>query len=187
MFKCLVLVGAYGELHLTVVKRIIVDPSKCTGCRYCEMWCSFTHENVFGSSFSRITVVKDDKLGLDYPVVCFFCDPAPCIDACPTGALRKNEHGVTVVDEDLCTSCGSCIAACPYGAVKKHPIKNKPIICDLCGGEPVCVAKCPTNALSLHPIEKVDMGRVDEVFDRAYAHALKQYKKLMELWGLDIK
>ncbi|MHA1582860.1 MAG: 4Fe-4S dicluster domain-containing protein [Candidatus Baldrarchaeia archaeon] len=117
----------------------------------------------------------------------FSVNPAPCVDACPTGALRKNEHSVTVVDEDLCASCGSCIAACPYGAVKKHPIKNKPIICDLCGGEPVCVAKCPTNALSLHPIEEVDMDRVDEVFDQAYAHALKQYKKLMELWGLDIK
>jgi len=134
-----------------VTKLITVEPSRCAGCRYCEMWCSFTHEGVFSTSLSRITVVKDDLTGMDYPIICRFCNPSPYVEACPTNALRRGESGVIVVDESRCTGCGSCVRTCPYGAVKMHSLKAKPLICDLCGSDPVCFKKCPTNALATYP------------------------------------
>jgi len=152
------------------------------------MWCSFVHEGVFSSSFSRITIVKDDRIGLDYPIVCEFCEPAPCVKACPTGALIKGNHGIIIVNEEKCISCGNCVKACPYGAIKLHPIKLKPLICDLCEGrEPVCVSKCPTNAIRIYPIEEIDLSINEEVFDQAYAHALKRHKELMKRWGIHVK
>ena len=167
-----------------VIRYIVVDPSKCTGCRYCEVWCSFVHEGVFSSSLSRITVVKDDVIGLDYPVVCKFCDPALCIESCPSNALIRNENNVIVVIEEKCIGCSTCINVCPYGAIKMHPIKAIPLICDLCGGEPVCISKCPTNALSIHPINEID---IDVIFDKSYSSALKHYQELLKRWGFGVK
>ncbi|MCQ2741097.1 MAG: 4Fe-4S binding protein, partial [Alphaproteobacteria bacterium] len=43
--------------------------------------------------------------------------PVPCEEACPVGAIKKDEHGVEHVNEDLCISCGKCLQSCPFGAV----------------------------------------------------------------------
>lgn len=168
--------------------RIVVDYSKCSGCRYCELWCSFSHEGVFSSSLSRITIVKDDRIGLDYPVVCNQCDPAPCIEACFQNALVRDEHGIIRLIEDKCIGCKLCFDACPYGAVKIHPIKSKPLICDLCDGNPVCISKCPTNALKLYPIETITFLKEDfKVFDNAYQYAISRFKELIKRWGLNVE
>ncbi|RLG79461.1 MAG: 4Fe-4S dicluster domain-containing protein [Thermoprotei archaeon] len=172
-----------------MAKRLIaVDPSKCSGCRYCELWCSFAHEGVFSPSLSRISVVKDDRMGMDYPVVCRMCSPAPCIKACPHNALVQTEEGIIRVIEERCTGCGRCVKACPFGAVKMHPAKAKPLICDLCGGgEPVCVLKCPTGALRFYPVGEVGVSGSERAFDKAYTYALSQYKALLRRWGINVK
>jgi len=167
---------------------IAADPSKCTGCRYCELWCSFTHEGVFSPSLSRIIVVRDDRIGLDIPITCRMCSPAPCVNACPTGALVKGEDGTISIMEEKCIGCGSCAKACPYGAMRIHPLKAVPLICDLCGGgKPACISKCPTNALKLQPTGQVNLTWIEEIFDQAYSYALQQHKKVMERWGIHAK
>ncbi|MHA1722735.1 MAG: 4Fe-4S dicluster domain-containing protein [Candidatus Baldrarchaeia archaeon] len=169
-------------------KTIVFDPSKCAGCKYCEMWCSFTHEGVFSPLLSRITVVKDDKIGLDYPIVCRGCDPAPCTKVCPSNALTRNEYGAIIVIDENCTGCGRCVEACPFGAIKMHPLKIKPLICDLCGDkEPVCVSKCPTNAIRLYPVAKIDLKNVEKIFDKAYRYAIRNYKVLSRKWGIHVE
>lgn len=127
------------------MRRIRVEAEKCSGCRLCEMACSFSHEGRFSPSLSRVSVIKEDRYGLDYPVYCHQCEACPSIEACPTGALTRRELGVIHVDE-ACTGCGACVDACPYDAVKLNG--SRPLICDLCGGEPACVERCPTEALA---------------------------------------
>jgi len=166
--------------------RVEVDLTRCSGCRYCELWCSFRHYGVFTPSLSRITVVKDDALGIDYPLLCRFCDPAPCVESCPTNALRKSAVGAFEVDEGKCSRCGECVKACPYGAVKQHPETRVPLICDLCGGNPVCVARCPTSALRTVPIGQVSSG-YSELFGKEYRYAFTQHKALMKVWGIDVR
>ena len=41
----------------------------------------------------------------------------PCEDACPVGAITKNEKGHAEIDFDKCISCGACVGACPFAAV----------------------------------------------------------------------
>jgi Fe-S-cluster-containing hydrogenase component 2 len=127
------------------MKRLTVDTSVCAGCRVCEMYCSFAREKKFSPTLSRITVVKEEKHGMDYPVFCRQCDNCTAIEACPTDALYRTNEGIIQPNLDTCISCGQCAQECKYNAVKMFD--GTPIICDLCGGDPMCVKKCPTNAI----------------------------------------
>ncbi len=59
--------------------------------------------------------------------------PVPCEEACPVGAVRKNEKGVVEIDHKNCISCGRCARSCPFGAIAEKSglmpvvkmIKNK--------------------------------------------------------------
>lgn len=41
----------------------------------------------------------------------------PCEDACPTGAIHKDNDGHTRIDVAKCISCGNCFAKCPFSAI----------------------------------------------------------------------
>ncbi|MGA3191830.1 MAG: 4Fe-4S dicluster domain-containing protein [Candidatus Bathyarchaeia archaeon] len=130
------------------MKRILVNVDRCSGCRLCELACSFTHEKRFGPSASRVTVMKEDGLGFDLPVICWHCDHCKPAESCLANALERNAEGLICVDEEKCTGCGNCVELCPSGAIKLHPNKHTPLLCDQCDGRPLCVEKCPTKALT---------------------------------------
>jgi Fe-S-cluster-containing hydrogenase component 2 len=155
---------------MRTLKRILVDAEKCAGCRCCEMVCSFHHEGAFSPSHSRVTVMKEDRYGLDYPVMCHQCKQCPSVEACPAETLTKKASGTVHIDEEVCTGCGACVEACTFEAVKLDG--SKAIVCDLCGGSPVCVARCPTGAL-----EYVETGEVP-------VHPNAVFKALMRRWNI---
>ncbi len=134
--------------------RIKVDPLKCTGCRSCELACSFEHENVFSPELSRIKVYSDEETGADTINVCRQCGNAPCVEICPVGALVRNELGAVVLNEERCVKCGLCVEACPFDAISLHMDKKTPLICDLCGGKPKCVEVCPSNAITFDELKR---------------------------------
>jgi Fe-S-cluster-containing dehydrogenase component len=43
--------------------RIAVHPEKCTGCRACELSCSFHHTKTFGRKLSSVEVSRDERTG----------------------------------------------------------------------------------------------------------------------------
>ena len=128
------------------MKRIRVDAEACTGCRTCELVCSYRHAGRFSPSLSRVTIIKEDRLGLDYPIMCHQCGICAAQGACQTDAFTRDKEGVVEVEAVRCTGCGACAATCRYGAVKV--VDSLALICDLCGGEPNCVVHCPTKALA---------------------------------------
>ena len=69
-----------------------IDHSKCKSCGMCVQVCPF-------QAITKIIV--------------------PCENACPVGAIAKDEDGITRIDHDKCISCGKCVSACPFGAVHK--------------------------------------------------------------------
>lgn len=140
---------------------IAVRPERCSGCRTCEVACSFAHYRKFGSSLARVRVSKLEEVGVDCPVLCRQCPDSPCVEVCPTGALVRTPSGAVVLDEEACLKCEACAEACPYGACTLHPEAGYPLICDLCGGDPACVRECPTAALTCEEGVEVLMEGVD--------------------------
>ena len=70
--------------------RSVIDEAKCKKCQMCIKACPY-HAIV--------------KLAV------------PCEDACPVGAMGKDEAGLAHINHERCISCGKCIAACPFGAI----------------------------------------------------------------------
>lgn len=118
------------------------DFSKCSGCRRCEIACSFLHEGKVWPEASRIRVFMLLP-GVEIPHFCVQCEDYPCVEACPVKALSiSDETGAVIVNNEACVGCGNCIKACPGAVPHMHPEKGVILICDLCGGDPKCVKVC---------------------------------------------
>nr|WP_320015273.1 4Fe-4S dicluster domain-containing protein [uncultured Desulfobacter sp.] len=136
---------------------MIIDVSRCSGCQSCMVACKLQNKTMPGQ-FN--TTVSDYETGA-YPAaqfsfdieMCHHCKPAPCVDACPTGAAFTHESGLVLTDWNLCDGNGACIDACPFDA-RFHDIRfsGKTDKCDLClerisqGLVPACVENCSSNA-----------------------------------------
>ncbi len=129
-------------------KNLVIDPGKCTGCKQCELACSYVKEGSFNPSKSRIRVFDFHTEGRFVPYTCTQCDEAWCQQACPVDAITTDpETGVKQVHENLCVGCKVCTIACPFGTINYNVSSGKVVKCDLCGGDPECVKACPTQAI----------------------------------------
>ncbi len=64
---------------------IVASPQACIGCRTCEVACALEHVAPGAEFHPRLKVMRLDDLSV--PVMCHQCENAPCVGACPTGAL----------------------------------------------------------------------------------------------------
>lgn len=130
-------------------KRIVVHPEHCTGCRLCELACSFEKTGQFSAVHSRIQVAAFDESASFVPLVCTQCDGAWCFKICPIAAVvRDPESKAYRIDNERCVGCRMCIMACPFGSATYDAEHGKAIKCDECGGKPRCVSVCPNGALT---------------------------------------
>jgi anaerobic carbon-monoxide dehydrogenase iron sulfur subunit len=140
-------------------KVLYINPQKCTGCGRCELACSFKHENEYRPMLSRVRLIYFENNALGIPTTCSNCEEKPCVDVCPTGAIKATDDGAVTVNEDLCIGCKQCIFACPFGAVGFNEEKGVAIKCDLCGGDPECVKACPSGAIQYIELDKAVMQK----------------------------
>lgn len=130
---------------------IMANPAACIGCRTCEIACALEHATEHAAFAPRLTVLRLDALSV--PVMCHQCENAPCVGACPVGALSMGDERVEA-DAARCIGCQSCVVACPFGVITVEVSKNQSatiVKCDLCHGRergPACIDVCPTSALS---------------------------------------
>ena len=151
------------------MKTVLVDPERCIGCRQCEFACAVEasqSRDPIAALFerppphTRIHVEAGPTLNTSYPNRCRHCDPAPCLQVCPTGAISRDaDEDLVLVDQSRCIACAMCAIVCPFDAVTFHPAAESsnghPVAtkCDGCahlvkqGLEPACVAVCKVDAL----------------------------------------
>lgn len=136
------------------------DIAKCVECHVCETACKAYNKVEMGVKLRWVESVREGE----YPNVsnysrsigCYHCRDAPCVEACPTGAITQDlESGVVVVNAEKCNGSRDCASACPCD-VPHFGKDGKMQKCDLCfdihdsADVPLCVRTCPSGALKLN-------------------------------------
>ncbi len=165
--------GARQIIMANAKGMVIAEPSRCTGCRRCELACTEFNEGRSQPALSRIKVARNANFGSrgaqlgfwrgeglygNFRIVqdtCRQCaHPVPCELACPQGAIEAvAPTNARVVNVDKCTGCRACQAACPWGMTSFDDQLKKATKCHLCNGDPECVKACPASALKYVPWE----------------------------------
>lgn len=131
-----------------LLKILFTNQRTCTGCRSCELACSFYHYKENNPSRALLRIVKKEEKSLDIPIVCRHCAKAPCMETCPVKAIfRDSKTGAVKISQDKCIGCKICISACPFGIIVVDPKTQEVRKCDLCDGNPSCARVCPTGAI----------------------------------------
>ena len=135
--------------------KLIIDLAKCKLQEESGVQCSYKHHPQNKGFDSLLEMIR-------FALICRRCEAAPCINACPRGALEKvpSEKGGFIdniflvgagkmgalekVSKDnidagilkranmLCTGCGSCAIACPFGTIYTDLIPFPSSVCDVC-------------------------------------------------------
>lgn len=117
---------------------VLVDLTKCVGCRTCEAACnkeqglpapdkSFDDKSVFEEhrhgGLKRRTTEKAYTVVNRYdtesgPVFrkfqCNHCNEPACLTSCFVNAYTKTREGAVIYDSKVCVGCRTCMIACPF-------------------------------------------------------------------------
>jgi formate dehydrogenase iron-sulfur subunit len=210
------------------------DTTLCIGCKACEVACkqwnqlpsdgytftgnSYDNTVALGATTWRHVAFVEQAAPPDAPPsdtkwlmmsdVCKHCTNAGCMEACPTGAIIRNEFDDVFIQPDVCNGCGYCVPSCPFGVVdliahadyeigrqfasdgRSHDdatqhsggVAGK---CTLCydrqklGLVPACAKACPT--------ESIQFGEITELKARAKARVTQLQGRGVSsyLYGVD--
>jgi Fe-S-cluster-containing dehydrogenase component len=152
---------------------ILVDTTRCIGCRRCEKACAEVNglpipdiseskneevlQNIRKTTDTQYTIInkyETEKGSFFVPRRCMHCNQPGCVAACLVKAMKKRPAGHVTWDLN-CIGCRLCMISCPFDIPKFEYNKAIPRIqkCNLCwnryneGALPGCVEACPTGAL----------------------------------------
>lgn len=94
---------------------MVIDLSKCIGCRYCVYACQAVND-VRDDMQWNVYLMDQTETGDIFHMTrpCMHCQEPPCAEVCPTGATYKRADGLVAIDYDKCIGCRYCMVACPY-------------------------------------------------------------------------
>ncbi len=164
------------------MQTVFVNPERCIGCLQCELACAVEHSASQDAATAflespvprkRVHVEAGPMPTLAFPNRCRHCDPAPCLQVCPSGAItREDELGVVLVEPRRCIGCAMCAVVCPFDVITFHPLADGPgpgvpvaVKCDGCvervrrGDEPACAEVCKVDALGVRGPQRTRVGR----------------------------
>jgi len=169
---------------------ILVDTTRCIGCRACEVACGEEHDllvpdvlndgaleehrDTSDKQWMVVNKFETEKGEVFVKKQCMHCYQAACATACPTEAMEKTKKGPVTWDGDKCIGCRYCMTSCPFDIPKFEYHEWNPKIqkCTMCferleqGQKPACVAACPTDALMFGTrVKNLEIAR-----HRIYSH-----------------
>ncbi len=156
-----------------MANAVLIDTSKCTACRGCQVACKQwnqlpaekttnrgSYENpatLSSKTWTKVTFKETSNDGnpewLFAKTQCMHCTDATCVRVCPTGAAQKTELGAVIIDQKECTGCRFCVENCPFEVPQYDETTNTAKKCRLCydrisnGLGPACAKTCPTGAV----------------------------------------
>jgi len=169
---------------------VLVDTTRCIGCRSCEVACSVVNKNfvpdvktdnaldkVRDTSEKQFTIVnrfETDKGEIFVKKQCMHCWQPACAAACLVNAMVKTKEGPVTWDGDKCMGCRYCMVSCPFDIPKAEYHSTNPRImkCTMCyerlqaGKKPACVEACPTDTLMFGPKRQL----MEVARHRVYSH-----------------
>ena len=155
--------------------RLAIDHAACWGCRSCEVACKQENRAPDGVRLIAVTEQRPEP-SLAQPDtsfrvnLCRHCDPPPCAEVCPVGAITQRDDGLVIMDTEECTGCTLCLEACPYDAIAFDAREDKAYKCNLCahrvdaGLMPACADNiCLAHCITFGPADRLE----EMVADRA--------------------
>lgn len=144
---------------------ILIDTTRCLGCRMCEFACAEanglpepdddesvleTHRRTSTAQYSLVNRYKVDDNEMFVKQQCMHCTQPACATACLTKAMYKTAEGPVIWREDKCMGCRFCMISCPFDTPKFEYSSAVPRIrkCIMCyqrlqeGEQPACVENC---------------------------------------------
>ncbi|MDP3064017.1 MAG: 4Fe-4S dicluster domain-containing protein [Chloroflexota bacterium] len=182
-------------------KAMLVDTTRCTGCRGCQVACKQWNDKPGESTTYSPTGSNPPRLSVktwtyvDFRPAertngqttwsfvkrqCMHClDPA-CVSACATKALTKTKEGPVIYRVERCFGCRYCMVACPFDVLRFEWDSANPSLqkCQFCfdriqdGKEPACAKTCPTDAIMF--------GERDALLEEARTRVYSQPAKYVQ-------
>jgi formate dehydrogenase iron-sulfur subunit len=182
---------------------VLVDTTRCIGCRRCEWACnewnknpnkplkSFEDKSVFEqvrrTHAATFTVVNRflNKKGAKPVYVkkqCMHCEDPGCLSACFVGAFRKTASGAVVYNPDVCVGCRYCMVACPFDIPAyeyNDPVTPKVTKCTLCFDRISREGGVPA-CVEICPTETLRFGKRSELIRLAHERILNNPHKYVD-------
>jgi Fe-S-cluster-containing dehydrogenase component len=165
-------IAALREVYGPDAKGLLIHiPSRCVGCRRCELACTEYKNGKSAPAMARVKVARNYHFGPEglregyengqgrfgnHMIVADTCKqcshPVPCQLACPNEAIEIVEPvNARVINTEKCVGCRICQAACPWEMPAYDEEMGVATKCDLCEGKPYCAEACPAGALQYVP------------------------------------
>jgi tetrathionate reductase subunit B len=149
-------------------KSFVIEVDKCSGCQLCVIACKDEHvgndyapwtrpQPETGQFWMRLDTLERGRIPrvrMTYlPILCQHCTNAPCMKACPEGAIKRRDDDLVWIDSALCNGSGLCKEACPYDVIYMNEELAVAQKCTGCahrvdeGLSPRCVEICPHDAI----------------------------------------
>ncbi len=172
---------------------LLIDTTRCVGCRACQRACSQANNlapqqpvDLGGSPGPpRQWLSAQVWTVVDYRVVktpkaqhqtwrtvkrqCMHCLEPACASVCPVGALYKTQEGPVIYRSERCMGCRYCMIACPFDVPKFDWQSGLPLIgkCTLCA--PKLAAGLKPACVEACPTGALRFGRRDQLLQKAQA------------------